>query len=107
MSLVYIGLVTMAFLDLIRLEALLGLATLPLGALGIVTALRHYDESSKLAPANWSTIVNQLFTGLFLTLGYILHGMGIDILITGVIGVVLFIIVTLMAQKLGRPPPGE
>ena len=85
------------------MESLLALATLPLGVLGIVTTLRHYDESEKLAPANWSTIVAQLFTGLFITLGYILHGFSIAPWITLVIGIVLFVIVSLMARKLGSP----
>ncbi|MGY5872288.1 MAG: prenyltransferase [Candidatus Thorarchaeota archaeon] len=104
MSAVYAGVVVMVFFDMIRLEALLALATLPLGVLGIVTALRHYDESAKLAPANWSTIMNQLLTGLFLTLGYILYGLAVGLEITLVIGVLLFAFVSLMARKLGQPP---
>lgn len=103
MSAVYVSILLMVFLNLIRMESLLALATLPLGVLGIVTTLRHYDESEKLAPANWSTIVAQLFTGLFITLGYILHGFSIAPWITLVIGIVLFVIVSLMARKLGSP----
>ncbi len=104
MSAVYISIVIMVYLNLIRIESLLALATLPTGILGIVTALRYYDESKKLAPANWSTIVGQLFTGIFLALGYTLHGFSVPIEITLLLGIMLFIIVAIMARKLGSPP---
>ena len=104
MSVVWISIVVMVLLNLIRVEALLALGTLPLGVLGIVTTLRHYDESHKLAPANWSTIMAQLFTGLFLALGYVLHGYSVDPLITLVVGIILITIVSLMARKIGSPP---
>ena len=103
MTMVYASIVVTALLGLVRIEALLGLATLPLGALGIITALRHYDESHKLAPANWATIMGQLFTGAFLALGYVLHGYSVALEITLVVGIVLFVLVTLMARKLGWP----
>ncbi|MBN2229418.1 MAG: prenyltransferase [Candidatus Thorarchaeota archaeon] len=99
---VYAGIVVMVLLNLIRFEALLALATLPLGVLGIVTTLKHYDESAKLAPANWATIVGHLFTGLFLTLGYFLYGLTLLWEFTLAIGIALFIFITLLAAKLGR-----
>ncbi len=101
---VYVGIVLMVIFDLIRIEALLAMGTLPLAALGITTALRHYDESDKLAPANWATIVGHLFTGIFLTVGYVLHGLAVELWITLIIGIVLFAVVTLMARKIGSPP---
>ncbi len=103
MSIVYISVLLMVLLNLIRVESLLALATLPLGILGIVTTLRHYDESQKLAPANWSTIMSQLFTGVFLALGYLLHGFSLPIEITAILGVVLFTFILLMARKIGQP----
>ena len=107
LSVMYVGIVVLVFLDWIRLESLLVLATLPLSALGIMTALKYYDESSKLAPANWATIVGQIFVGGFLALGYVLYGYSIPIAITAVIGVVLFVILALMARKIGSPPPDK
>ena len=100
----YVGIVIAVILDLIRFESLLVLSTLPLSALGIVTALKHYDESSKLAPANWATIVGQIFVGGFLALGYVLYGYTMAIEITLILGIVLFIILGLMARKIGSPP---
>jgi len=100
----YVGIVIAVVLNMIRFEALLVLATLPLAALGIMTALRHYDESDKLGPANWATIVNHIFVGGFLALGYVLYGFSVAIEITIVIGLVLFAFIALMARKLGSPP---
>ncbi|MHA1290860.1 MAG: hypothetical protein ACTSPB_26035, partial [Candidatus Thorarchaeota archaeon] len=79
-------------------------STLPLSALGIMTALKHYDESDKLAPANWATIVGQIFVGGFLALGYVLYGCSVAREITIVVGIVLFVILGLMARKIGSPP---
>jgi 1,4-dihydroxy-2-naphthoate octaprenyltransferase len=104
MILVYVGLGFMLVFDLIRLEAIIAMATIPLAVLGIITALRHYDESNKLGPANWATIMNQLLTGAFLTIAYILHGYAVAIEYTLILGVVLFVFVTLITRKLGRPP---
>jgi 1,4-dihydroxy-2-naphthoate octaprenyltransferase len=104
MTLVYASIVVMVLLNLIRIEALLGLATLPLGILGIITALRHYDESQKLAPANWATIMSQLLTGAFLALGYVFYGFSVPMEISFIVGVILLGVVFLMARKLGRPP---
>lgn len=103
----YVGIVIMVFLDWIRLESLLVFATLPLSVLGVVTALRYYDESSKLAPANWATIVGQIFTGGSLALGYVLYGYSVPLEITLIIGIVLFALLALMARKISRPPNTE
>ncbi len=107
LSAVYVGIVLMVLLNLIRIEALLALGTLPLAALGIVTTLRHYDESKKLGPANWATIVGHLFTGIFLTVGYVFHGLAVALEITLIVGIVLFAFVSLMAWKLGTPSKGS
>lgn len=102
MSTVYISIILMVYLNLIRAESLLALATLPLGVLGIVTTLHHYDEGAKLAPANWATIVGQLFTGVFLTIGYLLYGFSVTWEIILFIGAILFILVSLITYKIGR-----
>ena len=106
MTLVYVTLAVLIPLNLIRLEAMLAFATLPLAVLGIITALRHYDESNKLGPANWATIMNQLFTGAFLTIAYTLYGYSVPIEITVIVTIVLFVFVALMARKIGTPPEG-
>lgn len=100
----YAAIIVMVFLNLIHLEALLVFATLPLGILGITTTLRHYDESKKLAPANWATIVLHIFTGISLTLGYVLIGFSVTWEITLIVGVILFAFIALMARKIGQPP---
>ncbi|MGY5880873.1 MAG: prenyltransferase [Candidatus Thorarchaeota archaeon] len=100
----YAGIVVGVLVNMIRIESLLALATLPLAVLGIITAFRHYDESSKLAPANWATIVNQIFMGGFLALGYVLYGYSVAIEITIIIGIVLFAFIGLITRKLGSPP---
>ncbi|TFG34826.1 prenyltransferase [Candidatus Thorarchaeota archaeon] len=103
MTAVYASIIIMVALNLIRVESLLALATLPLGILGTITTIRYYDESEKLAPANWSTIMSQLFTGLFLTLGYLLYGLSVTFGMILLIGLVLLVILSLVAYKLGFP----
>jgi 1,4-dihydroxy-2-naphthoate octaprenyltransferase len=53
---------------------LLGLATIPAAILACRYALKYYDLSLPLTPAYASTIANHLFTGLFLSLSYLLIG---------------------------------
>jgi 1,4-dihydroxy-2-naphthoate octaprenyltransferase len=103
----YASVVSFVLLDWVRLESLLILATLPLSALGIRTALRHYDESHKLAPANWATIVGQIFVGGTLALGYVLYGYSVALEITLIVGIAFFIVLGLMARKIGSPPSSE
>ena len=50
---------------------LISLHTLPLAISAIRTAWRHYDDPPKLLPANMSTILMHLVTGLLIALGFI------------------------------------
>jgi hypothetical protein len=50
-----------------------GLLTVPLTFGAVRTALRHYAESPKLAPANAATIQIHLLTGLLLCLAYLVE----------------------------------
>jgi 1,4-dihydroxy-2-naphthoate octaprenyltransferase len=55
--------------------ALVGVLTLPLAVRAVQYAKAHHSENFGLAPANASTIIIHLTTGLFLTVGYILEGL--------------------------------
>ncbi len=103
----YISIVVFVILDWMRIESLLVFSTLPLTGLAVITALRHYDESHKLAPANWGTIVGHIFVGVTLTLGYILYGYIVPLEFTLIIGIILFVIFGLMARKIGTPPRSD
>ncbi len=52
--------------------SLIALLTLPLAFKSIKIAQTHYDDSIKLVPANASTIMNHLFTGLLLIISFFL-----------------------------------
>jgi 1,4-dihydroxy-2-naphthoate octaprenyltransferase len=99
----YLGTIVAVFLSYIRFESLLILTTLPLASLGIYTALKYYDQSAKLAPANWATIVAHIFVGASLAIGYVLYGYSVGIEITLLVGVILFVIFALMSKKIGIP----
>lgn len=67
-AIVVIGVVT----DMLPPFSLLALITLPIAFKSIRIAQANYDDSLKLAPANASTIMNHLFTGLLLILSFVL-----------------------------------
>jgi 1,4-dihydroxy-2-naphthoate octaprenyltransferase len=51
---------------------LLGLLTLPIAVKGARTALHYYDDYLKLTPANVAMIMTHMFTGILMTIGYLL-----------------------------------
>jgi len=55
--------------------ALISLATLPLALKAVKIARGHSKEPLKMAPANASTILIHLFTGLLLILGYVISAL--------------------------------
>lgn len=65
---VVVGVVT----DTLPPISLIALLTLPLAFKSIKIAQAHYDDSIKLVPANASTIMNHLFTGLLLIISFFL-----------------------------------
>ncbi len=65
---VAVGVVT----DTLPPISLIALLTLPLAFKAIQIAQVNYDDSLKLAPANASTIMNHLFTGLLLIISFVL-----------------------------------
>jgi len=70
--LAYVPIIAGAATRLLPPPTLIGLATIPLVVRAIRTAGRHHDASRELAPANASTILSHLCTGILLTVGYLL-----------------------------------
>lgn len=70
--LAYIPIIIGAATGLFPRLTLIGLATIPLVIRAIRTARLHHDATGELAPANASTILSHLFTGILMTVGYLL-----------------------------------
>jgi 1,4-dihydroxy-2-naphthoate octaprenyltransferase len=73
MVLTYVSIVVAVLLRAVTPWALLGLLTVPLTVQAVRTALRHYAESPRRAPANAATIQIHLLTGLLLCLAYLVE----------------------------------
>ncbi len=73
---VYLSIILPIVLNLTNWYTILGMATIPAAALGMKHALAYHDHSLKLIPAYAATVVNHLLTGLFLSLSYVLIGLG-------------------------------
>jgi hypothetical protein len=46
-----------------------------------------------------------LFFSLFMSVGYVLSGLGVDLLVTLLVGVVMLLIALYFFRSLTRPPP--
>ncbi|NOZ61211.1 MAG: 1,4-dihydroxy-2-naphthoate octaprenyltransferase [Calditrichaeota bacterium] len=68
--LTYLVVIVGVAVDFLPPMALISLLTLPLALKAIKVAQANYDDSLKLVPANASTIMNHLFTGLLLTIAF-------------------------------------
>jgi 1,4-dihydroxy-2-naphthoate polyprenyltransferase len=66
----YLSLVLGVVTDVLPPFALAGLLTMPLAYKAIRVTFEHYNDSPGLVPANASTVMNHLFTGLLISLGY-------------------------------------
>ena len=66
------------------LQALIALATLPLGILAALTVRRFYDQPAQMSPASVQTIVNHLLTGLLLVAALVSAGSSIPLLPLGI-----------------------
>ncbi len=75
MASLYLSIFIPIILNLTDWYTILGLATMPIAMLGSKYALSYYDHSLPLIPAYASTVTNHLFTGLFLSLSYLLIGL--------------------------------
>jgi 1,4-dihydroxy-2-naphthoate octaprenyltransferase len=71
MTATYLSIILGALARLISPFALLGLLTLPMALKAMRTARVHHDEYLKLAPANASTVMTHMLTGLLLSVGYL------------------------------------
>jgi 1,4-dihydroxy-2-naphthoate octaprenyltransferase len=93
------------YFQMLPLESLVILSLLPLAFVGARTTLRSYDNIPQLVPANAATIMIHLFFSLFMSVGYVLFGLGVDLLITIAVGVIMLIVALSFFKSLTRPPP--
>lgn len=70
----YVSIALGVGLKLMPVVSLISLATIPMALKAIKIAREHYGEPSKLVPANASTIMIHVLTGILLALGYVIHG---------------------------------
>ncbi|MFW9933119.1 MAG: 1,4-dihydroxy-2-naphthoate octaprenyltransferase [Candidatus Thorarchaeota archaeon] len=92
-------------MQLISYESLLALTLLPIGYVGVRTALKEYDTPNRMVPANAATVLLHLLITLYLTSAYILKGFMVDFLILIVAGVIMLLICFTQYRTLIRPPP--
>jgi 1,4-dihydroxy-2-naphthoate octaprenyltransferase len=76
MASLYLTILVPIMLNLTNWYTILGIATSPIAVLASRYALKHYDHPLPLTPAYAGTVANHLFTGLFLSLSYLLIGLG-------------------------------
>jgi len=102
MMIVYLSIMLPIVLNLTNWYTILGMATIPAAALGTKCALTNYDHSLKLIPAYAATVVNHLLTGLFLSLSYILIGLGRPpecILLWGIVCLLIVIVFYVKTER--------
>jgi len=102
MGSVYLSILIPIALSLTNWYTILGLATLPAAFMGSRYALTHYDQSLQLIPAYASTVFNHLFTGLFLSLSYLLIGLvrpSMCILIWGIACLIISSLFYVMTER--------
>jgi 1,4-dihydroxy-2-naphthoate octaprenyltransferase len=76
-SYVYTGMIAATFLSialavvggLLPPLALIAMLVIPVGVMGVKTALARYDDIPRLTPANAATVLVHLLTGLLLAAG--------------------------------------
>ena len=109
MTAVYFSIVLPAMAGWMTLYSLIALSTLPLSALAVRQALASYEKSFELVPANASTVLSHLLTGMFLTLGYVLDGFALPASWTLVVSIVLLVVTLMLSAKIHRQkaPPEE
>jgi len=82
----YLSILLPILFSLTNWYTILGLATVPIAVMGSTHVLAHYDQSLWLIPACASTVTNHLFTGVFLSLSYLLIGFSAEPLYALVLG---------------------
>jgi 1,4-dihydroxy-2-naphthoate octaprenyltransferase len=92
------------FFSFITWHAIIGVAVLPLVAVGMIFAFKHYDDPMKMVPANVATIQTHMLTGIYMTIGYILLGMSLGLIEVIAVFLPLVFISGFLASKLITPP---
>jgi 1,4-dihydroxy-2-naphthoate octaprenyltransferase len=104
MTSVYLSIAIAFILSIITWYPLIALSTLPLSILGVRRALKAYDRIFEMIPANVSTVVGHLLTGIVMTVGYILEGLASPLEYVIATGLFFFAISLFMYRKLSLPP---
>jgi 1,4-dihydroxy-2-naphthoate octaprenyltransferase len=107
MALVYLTTLFGVIMNEMPESTLIALATLPLSILAARRAMISYEESLELIPANASTVLTHLLTGLFLTSGYVLAGLRISLQDTLVFGFFLLAVTLFLSVRIHRRPLPE
>lgn len=98
----YLSILIPIMFNLTNWYTILGLMTIPAAVMASQHVLVHYDKSMPLMPSYASTVVNHLLTGLFLSLSYILIGLGrepICILVWGAICLTISLIFYIQTDR--------
>jgi 1,4-dihydroxy-2-naphthoate octaprenyltransferase len=66
------------FYGILPAYASISFLTVPFAIKAMIYAARHHSSSFDLVPANVLTIIAHLFTGLLLSLGYLIEGLGAE-----------------------------
>ncbi|MHA2140891.1 MAG: 1,4-dihydroxy-2-naphthoate octaprenyltransferase [Candidatus Thorarchaeota archaeon] len=104
MVFVYSTMMIGILLNFVSLYAMVALTTLPLAIFATRHAIEHHSNTPVLVPANAATVVNHLLTGLYLTLAYIMHGLGLPLEIVVLVGLVMLLVVLMQYRSLNKPP---
>jgi 1,4-dihydroxy-2-naphthoate octaprenyltransferase len=104
MAFVYITLAFGILVNLVSLYALVALTTLPLAVFATRHAMEHHSNTPVLVPANAATVVNHLLTGLYLTVAYLMYGMGLSIEVILIVGLAMLLVVLMQVRSLTKPP---
>ncbi|RDE17090.1 MAG: hypothetical protein C4K47_00005, partial [Candidatus Thorarchaeota archaeon] len=105
MTAVYLTILFGVIMNVMPDDTLVALTTLPLGSLAVRRAVISYEKSFELIPANASTVLTHLLTGMFLTLGYVLAGLAVSFLETLVLGFFILAVTLFLSLRIHRRPP--
>ncbi|MFX1577794.1 MAG: 1,4-dihydroxy-2-naphthoate octaprenyltransferase [Promethearchaeota archaeon] len=106
--LVYLIVIFAVLFNITSWYSLLILSTIPLSLTGAFYALRFYEQPMSMIPANVSTILNHLLTGITLSLAYLYLGLSpifsseIILLTTIITMIIVFLFTTLFSHRLHK-----
>ena len=102
---VYLSILIPPLFGFTSLYSLVAIASVPLGIVGAKTAISNYESSLGLIPAYASTVMNHLFTGLFLAAGYILETVTPGIIYPLIFSLFFLVLSIFLSRKVLTPPP--